>query len=1079
MLPHRNIPRLASSETSIMSTASFLIRLNQVDSSYLILLSVAGVVIAAAILLYTGLLGWILGGLSHVVRGSIRRGFLLWERLFAWLSWPLFLALVLGLLAVGWAAAGSLSVLTVVCALATLFMGLTACLAYMFIDLERYEVERGHKAVHNPLKGQKQALHLVRYGQQVGGPLLAAAMVGMIGGFALLNQGLYETIGRGWYAVREEQVSPVYVDFLANALIHLLRIVDVLNLARSNQLLQVTYVRQAAWPASLLLAAFQTFFAFVLLQQIFASIRQGNLLAETITDFWSPHESIHERARNALTQYGTRAVWPLLASLRSVASLTREQRVELPPILAAFGPAVIPALVRHLHDPQEHMRALAAAALGHLQTRDEVPLLVDLAHDPSDVVRQSLVEALGLIGAAGADRDRTRRWRFRALQLPAGWMRRWFQRKRPPGPTPLTDPIELAILTLRDALADDSAAVRTQAARALGRIGFPAAEAAPGLVALLKDADETVRCEAAESLGKVRGSEEAAVNALVELLQDAAPSVKASAARALGTLKKAAAPAALALVPLLQDQEESVRTAAAEAIAQVGSLNEAVTDRLVEGLDSPDNVVRAQTAESLGTIGAPAQEAASALVEALADSNGGVRAKAVQALGKIGAGAADVAVPSLVRALRDQDNWVSALAAEALGQMGDSADEAVPALIRSLRHINPQVRGNAAKSLGKMGAAAARARLALETACRDGDGGVRGQAIRALGAVGCPTPASALAVRAGLQDPDSQVRAAAVESVGQWGEANETTLSDLRPLLEDANDQVKVEVIEVLPRLAGATQAVIDGLCRRLLEDDSDWVQIHAALALGKFGPAAAAAGGALLRAAQTGEVGVREQAMRAIAKIQPPETLAAFTAGLEDANGDIRKVASGGWMNAASIPEGVIPVLVRALRDPEVQVQANAAHALARLDSLPAEAIPLLVACTADPSDGLRINAAMALKEVPGSAARAAMQHLVEDANVRIRLIAAGSLLGADPGDARAGAVVVKALSDPALRVRKAALQLVESLGAGGAVFLEVVRDRGGLEEDEELRDVLARLIERLGSQPGSGPQPGSNPAR
>ena len=43
--------------------------------------------------------------------------------------------------------------------------------------------------------------------------------------------------------------------------------------------------------------------------------------------------------------------------------------------------------------------------------------------------------------------------------------------------------------------------------------------------------------------------------------------------------------------------------------------------------------------------------------------------------------------------------------------------------------------------------------------------------------------------------------------------------------------------------LAGATSAVIDGLCRRLLEDDSAWVQVHAALALGKLGPAAASAG--------------------------------------------------------------------------------------------------------------------------------------------------------------------------------------------------------------------------------------------
>ena len=34
----------------------------------------------------------------------------------------------------------------VACALGALGMGLAACLAYMFIDVERYEVVRGHKA---------------------------------------------------------------------------------------------------------------------------------------------------------------------------------------------------------------------------------------------------------------------------------------------------------------------------------------------------------------------------------------------------------------------------------------------------------------------------------------------------------------------------------------------------------------------------------------------------------------------------------------------------------------------------------------------------------------------------------------------------------------------------------------------------------------------------------------------------------------------------------------------------------------------------------------------------------------------
>ena len=437
---------------------------------------------------------------------------------------------------------------------------------------------RGYKAVHNPLKGQELALYLVRYGQKVGVPLLAAATAGMIGGFALLNQGLYETIGTAWFSVAQAQAQPEYVDFLAYALIHLLRIVDLLNLAGSNHLLEVTYVHEAAWPASFLLTAFQTFFTFVLLAQIFASIRQGNLLTETITDFWSPHESIHERARYALPQYGARAIWPLLVSLRSVTSLTREQRDQLPSILAGIGPAAIPALAGHLHDPQEHMRAIAAAALGHLHARDQVILLAQLAKDPSDVVRQSLVEALGLIGAANA--DYTRRSRGRVLQLPVSGMRRWFGRKRVPTAVPLQDPIDLVVSTLQDALADNSAAVRTQAARALGRIGVQATGSAGGLIALLTDADETVRCEAAEALGKVGAREDTTVHALVALLEDANPSIKTSAARALGSLKEAAAPAVSALVPLLQDQDQSVRTAAAEAIAQVGPLNGAATEKV-------------------------------------------------------------------------------------------------------------------------------------------------------------------------------------------------------------------------------------------------------------------------------------------------------------------------------------------------------------------------------------------------------------------------------------------------------------------------------------------------------------------
>jgi hypothetical protein len=58
--------------------------------------------------------------------------------------------------------------------------------------------------------------------------------------------------------------------------------------------------------------------------------------------------------------------------------------------------------------------------------------------------------------------------------------------------------------------------------------------------------------------------------------------------------------------------------------------------------------------------------------------------------------------------------------------------------------------------------------------------------------------------------------------------------------------------------------------------------------------------------------------------------------------------------------------------------------------------------------------------------------------------------------------------LGDPALRLRKAALELVESLGENGRAFADEVRQRKDLEEDAESRQILARLLERLSAPAG-----------
>jgi HEAT repeat protein len=1034
----------------------WLVDTSPIRSSTLILSAITTLGLLFGVIYWFGVVDRVFGVAGILIRGSIRIGYRVWERFLAWAPWPLFLTLQLGILGVGVAAADPIPAFAVVFALASLGMGVAACLAYMFIDIERYEVVRGHKALHDPLKGQRIATELVRFDHQVGIPLLASAAVGIVGGFALLNFGLFRFLGSAWYTPPATPVT--YPDFVASALIHLWSVVDLLNLADSHRWARIGVARPANGLASFFLAVFKSFFTLILLQQIFASVRKGRLLSETISDFWSPHEPIHERARNALPQFGVNALGPLLLSLRSAEALTWEQRDQLPRVLATIGPSATQDLVYYLEDHNEHIRAVAVSTLGRLRSLVALPKLARLGEDPSELVRLSLAKALGEIGATGSKGIlRPRRTRDRVSML------RLFRNGRTQVETEL-NPVAIVVQTLRLAIADTTAAIRAEAANSLGRLkASAAADAIPDLIVLLVDPDETVRGRAAEALGQIGACHPATVPALVGLLEDSSPAIRTAAARALGALGTTAAAAVPTLVLLLQDRDEGVRGSAADAVSRMGVLPESATVTLTEGLASDDNMVRARTAEALGAIGEAAVDSAPALVEALSDDNDRVRAKAVEALGKIGEAAAEVAVPRLVRALKDSDNWVSALAAEAIGEMGAAADEAVPALVRSLQHQNPQVRANSAEALGKLGPSARAAIQVLERAVEDDNVGVRLGAVRALGEIGFPTRDTVRVVRMALADADPLTRAAAIEAIGLWGEADEGSQADLLALLDDANDEVKARATRVLPKVAGASLAVVEGLIRRLAEDDSDWVRIEAARALGQLGSAAIPAGPVLLRAAQTGDVGLREEAMRALAISQPPESVEAFASGLRDAEPQIRKLASAGWMKVVAVPEEAIPALIEGLHDPEVQVRANVAFVLGRLDPLPEEAVPLLVEYVTHTDTGLRLNVALALQGVPGRVSGDALHTLLDDPNPRLRLIAARRVLTEDAEDQGAIVALADAMVNPTKDVRKAAADLAEAIGSAATAVLNIVQNKFDKVTDPNEKEYFAEAIEQL----------------
>jgi HEAT repeat protein len=201
-------------------------------------------------------------------------------------------------------------------------------------------------------------------------------------------------------------------------------------------------------------------------------------------------------------------------------------------------------------------------------------------------------------------------------------------------------------------LADEDAAVRETALKALERLGDP--RRVEPLIAALSDGDATVRQAAAESLGEIGD------------------------ARAVEPL-----------VVALHDQESAVRWRAVEALAKIGDAR--AVEPLIVALRDRDSAVRWSAAWALCEIGPPAVEP---LTVALLDKDCTVRQSAARSLGKLGDARA---VEPLIAALKEEDSTVRRLSAWALCQIGDP--RAIQPLVAALRDEDKDVRWTALEAL--------------------------------------------------------------------------------------------------------------------------------------------------------------------------------------------------------------------------------------------------------------------------------------------------------------------------------------------------------------------------------------------
>lgn len=274
----------------------------------------------------------------------------------------------------------------------------------------------------------------------------------------------------------------------------------------------------------------------------------------------------------------------LIGSLRSSYFIVRQTAMAA---LARFGPSIVELLIPTLsfnrsdisafaedagRKERPELQVRAIKALGGLEDHRAVALLKELVETGLPDIQDAATAALSQIGCAS--------WgRCCAMRV-------------------LAEVGDAALAPrLIPSLADDSANVRFETVRALGRLGGAAA-VRPLIRAALRDADSCVRAEGVRALRDVGAGAPKVLEAARRAIKDKSREVRAEAVRLLGLFRDP-----LNIPPLLKaisDPHWSVRENAEIALLNYGRQ---AGDSLLEKLGSSSWTTRFRAARLLGEIG--------------------------------------------------------------------------------------------------------------------------------------------------------------------------------------------------------------------------------------------------------------------------------------------------------------------------------------------------------------------------------------------------------------------------------------------------------------------------------------------
>ena len=370
-----------------------------------------------------------------------------------------------------------------------------------------------------------------------------------------------------------------------------------------------------------------------------------------------------------------------------------------------------------------------------------------------------------------------------------------------------------AIGPLTEALFDEDAYVRTEAAESLGSIlKFDRADAeAPAVMAALArglaDPDPRARRAMIVNLARFEGDPKLVVPALLGLARSGSPGT-IEAFNLLGSYARRDESARAFLFAALEGDDAEARLRAIDSLSWTAT----VPDLAPEPYQAS---VRAALAGRAG------------------DGSSAVRGRAIGRLARL-ATPAGIEPPEVIEALADPASAVRAEVAYNLAWRkpgGHASPALVSALGRLLDDPDPKARMSAATTLGMIGLDAVPTLPGLRAMASDPEGEeVRAAATGAIIAITGKVE-NLRALKDGLDEPEAGARAYAASQLGKVGPGAAGAVPTLIRLLDDADAEVRRASADALGRIGAAASPGLDGLDDRAGTDGDEGVRKAAAAA--------------------------------------------------------------------------------------------------------------------------------------------------------------------------------------------------------------------------------------------------------